>query len=628
MKSFNQFLVEARRNPEKNPKENPVKKLSPYRKRGDIFISFVKSANAFTDTADETVQIGLNTKSKYNTPNGIYTYPIVYAYEETDDDAKEFDVPFAGEKPWIGLIQRLPKGKHLNLTDDYDGAKYQRDIKDLTHDVLNQMKKKWSNKDAKIFPRIISSAIAQAQKGARDKSYAGMLWNVTRIISFVYAESNWNNVEALAGRNASYEAFKKYEPKANLWALLWTRGAGKKFFYDSVCDPDNKGIIHPAEKTQAVFFTGKARYGWKTLDAVPNKDYNFGPLKQEAAESGKAKKLITSGKINKLGGDKVTEHMLAEVGVKGEAVKDVLLTTYKGDSKNLLSKHPMKVKLPPVIHRDILMDTFKNAKYLVDVGQKEILAAMVNAVRKPPKVIRQELHKTGLKITNETMEEIVTKKPDLIKALIDFKPDAKVYAKAFMKDGRHLDVFNDYAENNPFFESFYHDIPKDLQKVWSKIIEKSFKDKEVLISIKTKMADTTYDYMKDDRLDSKYHDSIEKVIMEWHPYAHILMILNRYLRKDEDKKNLVYCLERLYGEATPDVGNPSPYSQAYPIKASYERIKFEIGDKVVKYLERDDGIEEGPNRDKIKKILLKYIGGLDWEGQNHTNHWKKTLKEG
>jgi len=628
MKSFNQFLVEARRNPEKNPKENPVKKLSPYRKRGDMFISFVKNANAFTDTADETVQIGLNTKSKYNTPNGIYTYPIVYAYEETDDDAKEFDVPFAGDMPWIGLIQRLPKGKHLNLTDDYDGAKYQRDIKDLTHDVLIQMKKKWSNKDAKIFPRIISSAIAQAQKGAREKSYAGMLWNITRVISFVYAESNWNNVEALAGRNASYETFKKYEPKATLWALLWTRGAGKKFFYDSVCDPDNKGIIHPAERTQCVFFTGKSRYGWKTLDAIPNKDYNFGPLKQEMAESGKAKKLITTGKINKLGGDKVTEHMLAELGVKGDAVKDVLLTNYKGDSGNLLSKHPMKVKLPPVIQRDILMDTFKNAKYLVDVSQKEILAAMVNAVRKPPKVIRQELHKTGLKIGNETMVEIVAKKPDLIKALIDFKPNAKVFIKAFTKDARHMDVFDDKAENNPFFESFDHDIPKELQQSWADIIKRSFQDKEVLISIKTKIADATYVYIEDERLDKKYHGLIEKVIMEWHPYAHVLRMLKRNLSQENDEKNLAYCLERLYGEATPDVGNPSPYSQAYPIKASYERIQFEIGEKVVKVLQKDNAIEEGPSRDKIKKILLKYIGGLDWEGQNHTNSWKKTLKEG
>ncbi len=628
MKSFNQFLVEARRNPEKNPKENPVKKLSPYRKRGDLFVSFVNSANAFTDTADETVQIGLNTKSKYNTPNGIYTYPIVYAYEETDDDAKEFDVPFAGDKPWIGLIQRLPKGKHLNLTDDYDGAKYQRDIKDLTHDVLIQMKKKWSNKDAKIFPRIISSAIAQAQKGARDKSYAGMLWNITRVISFVYAESNWNNVEALAGRNASYETFKKYEPKATLWALLWTRDAGKKFFYDSVCDPDDKGIIHPAERTQCVFFTGKSRYGWKTLDAIPNKDYNFGPLKQEMAESGKAKKLITTGNINKLGGDKVTEHMLAELGVKGDAVKDVLLTNYKGDSGNLLSKHPMKVKLPPVIQRDILMDTFKNAKYLVDVSQKEILAAMVNVVRKPPKVIRQELHKTELKIGNETMVEIVAKKPDLIKALIDFKPNAKVFIKAFTKDARHMDVFDDKAENNPSMKDAAHEIPKELQQSWADIIKRSFQDREVLISIKTTIADATYVYIEDERLDKKYHGLIEKVIMDWHPYAHVLKILKRNLSEENDTKNLAYCLERLYGEATPDVGNPSPYTQAYPIKLSYERIQFEIGEKVVKVLQKDNAIEEGPHRNQIKKILLKYIGGLDWEGQNHTNSWKKTLKEG
>ena len=629
MKSFNQFLVEARRNPDQNPKENPVKKLSPYRKRGDVFISFINSANAYTDTADETVQIGLNTKSKYNTPNGIYTYPIVYAYEETGDDDKEFNVPFAGDKPWIGVIQRLPKGKHLNLTDDYDGAKFQRDVKDLSHDVLDKMKKRWPNKDARIFPRIISSAIAQAQKDARNKSYAGMLWNVTRMISFVYAEPNWDNVEALAGRNSSFSTFKKCEPSAKVWALLWTRSANKKFFYDSVCDPDNKGIIHPAERTQCVFFTGKARFGWKSFDAIPNKTYNFGPLKQEAAEQGKAKKLITSGKINKLGGNKVTEHMLAKVGVTGDAVKDVLLTNYKGDSGNLLSKHPMKVKLPPVIQRDILIDTFKNEKYLVDVDQKEILAAIAYAnVRKKPKVIRQELHKTGLKIENETMEQIVSKKPDMIKAIIDFKPDAKVYIKAFLKDARYMNVFNDKADDNPFFKDISHEIPEELQENWSRIIEKSFRNKEVLISIKTDVANWSYDYMKDERIDSKYHDEIEKVIMDWHPYAHILMILKRNSSQENDEKNLAYCLERLYGEATPDVGNPSPYSQTYPIKASYQRIHFEIGEKVVKALEKDEVIEKGPHREKIKKMILKYIGSLDWEGQNYTHTWKKTLKEG
>ena len=76
MKSFNQFLIEARRNPEKNVKEFPVKALEKYKDNKKIFITFITNAKDFTETGKDdynAAQVGLNTKSRYNTPNGIYT---------------------------------------------------------------------------------------------------------------------------------------------------------------------------------------------------------------------------------------------------------------------------------------------------------------------------------------------------------------------------------------------------------------------------------------------------------------------------------------------------------------------------------------------------------------------------
>ena len=65
MKSYKLFLSEKRSNPDKNPKLSAYDYLEQYKDDPDVYISF-------TDIS----KIGINPRSDFNTPNGIYTYPL------------------------------------------------------------------------------------------------------------------------------------------------------------------------------------------------------------------------------------------------------------------------------------------------------------------------------------------------------------------------------------------------------------------------------------------------------------------------------------------------------------------------------------------------------------------------
>ena len=68
MASFKKFLAERRRNPEQNPKTTPIDVVRQYAERKDV--------DKFYLTYTREQKVGINPKSGYNTPIGIYTYPL------------------------------------------------------------------------------------------------------------------------------------------------------------------------------------------------------------------------------------------------------------------------------------------------------------------------------------------------------------------------------------------------------------------------------------------------------------------------------------------------------------------------------------------------------------------------
>lgn len=114
--TFKEFLREARSNPDKNPKIGIVTALEPYKDDADCYISF-RSIN----------KIGINPKSRYNTPNGIYAYPLKEMWHYVVNDR----IPFAGEEPYVYLFKPKTKKGFVDDLYKYGSNDYDRDMEKL-----------------------------------------------------------------------------------------------------------------------------------------------------------------------------------------------------------------------------------------------------------------------------------------------------------------------------------------------------------------------------------------------------------------------------------------------------------------------------------------------------------------
>lgn len=280
MLSFNQFLIEGRRNPHLNPKHSIVKVLSKFNQYG-YFATFIEDASEFKmstkredikNTRSDSPQVTFNTHSNFNTPNGIYTYPIEVMYEEyLPKSSDRFDVPFGANRPFVGVL-KLKGNKHLHL-ESYTKQDLTKDVNLLRKDVIEDLKKLNKNYDAITITEFFNLVKTFATKNAGFKTPGGVIWNITRMICILYSTKNLYDIFKQKSNGAytiKKDILEDYVPSTNLWATIFRRRKGKNFFYDSVIDYTGKGIIHVAEPFQAVFFS---REGYDAIDAYHNKTY-------------------------------------------------------------------------------------------------------------------------------------------------------------------------------------------------------------------------------------------------------------------------------------------------------------------------------------------------------------------
>ena len=78
------------------PREPVSDRLAKYRGRADVFVSF-------RDPVGGAPKIGINPKSTFNTPNGIYAYPIDYAIQHG-----QMRVPYGQSRPLVYVLQVKP----------------------------------------------------------------------------------------------------------------------------------------------------------------------------------------------------------------------------------------------------------------------------------------------------------------------------------------------------------------------------------------------------------------------------------------------------------------------------------------------------------------------------------------
>ena len=192
--------------------EDVIDTLYPYRDRDDIFVSF-----------SNIPKLGINPKTSYNTPAGIYTYPIKDIWHQIESDT----VPYAGERNYVLVLRpKTPQGV-LDVAT-YTEAEYQHHVGILRNQLLPSL----LSADKTIDPVDINELIEDAEESTKLKTPAGKIWNVTRLAATKMSEQ-------LAGATA---------PRATAaWNMLLRR-----LGITGVVD-HGSGLIHPNEPFQAVW---------------------------------------------------------------------------------------------------------------------------------------------------------------------------------------------------------------------------------------------------------------------------------------------------------------------------------------------------------------------------------------
>jgi hypothetical protein len=222
---FYQILPEKRRNAtHPNQKRiGAIEQLAKYADRDDIYISFT-----FVD------KIGINPGSTYETPLGIYTYPLRQMWKNMKKEGRASNVPFAGDEPVINIVQ----SNNVMELSEYNAG-------DLNQDLtkINLIIEKLG-----FDQNTIKTTINSALKNARIKNPGGKFWYITKKIAILIAK-------------------KKNSKPAIVWNWLF-----RQLGYNGISDKTGQGIIHTNEGIQAVFFT---KDSFRVLDRISNKELSL-----------------------------------------------------------------------------------------------------------------------------------------------------------------------------------------------------------------------------------------------------------------------------------------------------------------------------------------------------------------
>jgi len=343
MQSFKHYLSEARRNPELNPKISIYKALEPYKDRDDMFITYTADVGkSFSGVRGRNIsgfKVGINPKSTYNTPNGVYVYPLKEAWKlYANKNSQKLDVPFAGDEPMVSLLQ-AKSGSNFVEVSKVSSKDYDRDYMKLAKMIIKNVKSGVKMSEAFGW-EYAKGVLEAAQRDARDKSPGGIWWNMTRYTFFAIQKfrPRGNNFFTSDAPTPEYKdeviaMMNDPKMKANFGDMtnrftnirlsrntttsssnIWT-----KIFLDlgvdAITDRTGRGIIHPSEPMQGVLLNPRA---YEVVDSFYNKGYK---------EEGKVRKelIYFSKKLpnEKMPGAKITQNELLKgvISAAGESSK-------------------------------------------------------------------------------------------------------------------------------------------------------------------------------------------------------------------------------------------------------------------------------------------------------------------
>lgn len=228
MRSY-EFIQEARKNPELNPKVSVNAAIDYRLKQVHELDSVAGTANLFVSfTSIE--KLGVNPGSEYDTPIGIYAYPAAYVSKQIDNMHPSQTLPFAGDQPYANIFS-VYGGKIIDISslDNMSYNYYLTQLESVYQKIKNVDKSE--AEIAKLDDESVDEALVS--------SFGGRLWYIT---------------------------MKLAELSKGKAAVAWN-SIFRSIGVDGVVD-NGAGIIHENEPTQAVFFSSKII---KRVERVANK---------------------------------------------------------------------------------------------------------------------------------------------------------------------------------------------------------------------------------------------------------------------------------------------------------------------------------------------------------------------
>lgn len=226
MITFKEFLIEKRKNPLTNTKVSAYEQLKKYKDDPSIYLSYTSLK-----------KLGINPKSNWNTPMGIYTYPIKEIWHKIEATKSSTGVPWASHQPYIHIIKYNGTGNLI------EAETYSNLFKDIKH-----IREKYSYVYENSKIETIDDVIRKGMRTSVNSTDFAKFWNITHLISndMIYV--------------------KKHSSKSMLnWSTL-LRSLG----YTGFSDKSGTGIIHPSEPIQTIFLSKK---DITVVDMILNKDY-------------------------------------------------------------------------------------------------------------------------------------------------------------------------------------------------------------------------------------------------------------------------------------------------------------------------------------------------------------------
>jgi hypothetical protein len=200
---FLNYLDEERSHPGMNLKFGLVEQLQQYRNDQDVYISYT-----------ELNKIGINPKFEFNTPLGIYFYPLETIWENVVNNT----VPYAAERPYVYVVK---------ATGLLDLNKYTRD---MLWDDIEKLK--------------LGNSLTYTKEFKKAKSDSSEIPGI-----FIFYLTH--NLAKKEGGNT---------------ASRWTQILREELGYKGI--RDTNGIIHPNEPIQAIIFSTR---DFKVIDKLENK---------------------------------------------------------------------------------------------------------------------------------------------------------------------------------------------------------------------------------------------------------------------------------------------------------------------------------------------------------------------